>query len=288
MSPLVLALLGLLVLGPAIVCLRRPLEITLPLYAALIPFGPLIALSHPHKGNNASMWTRFGSLSSLVGVLLVVGLLLALIAGKKVSVPLSPTIPLWLLMLGVAGATTLWSLDPVHSANGFLSLGSLSLVYILISLSPIDRRILTRTENGLLVGGVAVTCYGLLQLFVLGGFPNDVAGSAPGTGGRFGNDMLGPNNEAIALLLPLFVAVVAVVEPGGCQEAQPIRRVGRAHAARHRDDGLAWWHPGRPGRGTRADHDQQAWPKSAAHLHGGNRGLRCHRLLPAPVRPGPA
>ncbi len=208
MSPYVLAfVVGLLALGPVIICLRRPLDITLPLYAALIPYGPLIALTHVTKGNNASMWTRFGTLSSIVGVLLVIGLLLSLMAGRKVSVPLSPTIPLWLLMLGVAGATTLWSLDPVHSANGFLSLGSLLLVYLLISLSPIDRRIFTRTENGLLFGGVTVTCYGLVQLFLLGGFPNDAASKAAGLGGRFGNDMLGPNNEAIALLLPLFIAV---------------------------------------------------------------------------------
>ncbi len=208
MSPYVLALVvGLLAAGPVIICLRRPLDITLPFYAALVPFGPLLGLSHPPKGNNASMWTRFATLSSIVGVLLVIGLLLALIAGRKVSVPLSPTIPLWLLMLGVAGATTLWSLDPVHSANGFLSLGSLLLVYILISLSPIDRRIFTRTENGLLIGGVTVTCYGLAQLFLLGGFPIDAVSKAAGVGARFGNDMLGANNEAIALLLPLFIAV---------------------------------------------------------------------------------
>ncbi len=208
MSPIVIALVvGLVVIGPIIICLRRPLDITLPLYAALIPYGPLIALKHSPKGNDASMWTRFGTLSSLVGVLLVVGLLLALIAGRKVSVPMSPTIPLWLLMVGLAGATTLWSLDPVHSVNGFLSLGSLAAVYILISLTNVDRRILTRTENGLLLGGVTVCLYGLAQFFLLGGFPDDVTGRPTESGGRFGNDMLGPNNEAIALLLPLFVAV---------------------------------------------------------------------------------
>ncbi len=208
MSPIVMALVvGLVMIGPVIVCLRRPLEVTLPLYAALIPYGPLIALKHSPKGNDASMWTRFGTLSSLVGVLLVVGLLLTLIAGRRVAVPMSPTIPLWLLMLGVAGATTLWSLDPLHSANGFLSLGSLSIVYILVALSHVDRRILTRTENGLLIGGVTVCLYGLAQFFLLGGFPNDVAGQPSGSGGRFGNDMLGPNNEAIALMLPLFLAV---------------------------------------------------------------------------------
>ena len=189
---------GLIALGPIIVLLRNPLTITLPAFAAFVPWGGLIAVGP----------SRFGSVSSLLGFMLAVGLLLKLIAGRRVSVPLSPTVPLWLLMLGTAGATTLWSLDPAKTANGFMVLGSLCVVYLLISLSEIDRTVLRRTEQGLLIGGVAVVGYGLLQLFVLGGFPNDVPGMPPTPGGgRFGNDLLGPNNEAVALLLPLMIAL---------------------------------------------------------------------------------
>jgi hypothetical protein len=201
-----LLVVALVALGPVIICLRHPLTVTLPAFAALVPFGGLISVtSAPAEGSN--MWARFGSLSSLLGVLLAIGLLLQLVAGRRVSVRMSATVPLWLLFLGAAAATSLWSLDPVKTGNGLLSLGSLSIVYIFLALSEINRQIVHRVEQGLVFGGVAVSCYGLFQLAVLGGFPNDVAGIPSDGGGRFGNDMLGPNNEAVALLLPLMICL---------------------------------------------------------------------------------
>ncbi len=196
-SPLLLLIAAPVVIGLVIACLKRPLTFALPVFAALVPFGGLIAVGT----------SRFGSLSSLVGVLLGVGLVLRLIVARRVSVPLSATVPLWLLFLATAGATTLWSLDANKTATGFVILGSLSGVYILIALSGVDRDILHRTEQGLILGGVAAVGWGLLQLTLLGGFPNDVPGMPPGPGGRFGNDMLGPNNEAVALLLPLMICL---------------------------------------------------------------------------------
>jgi hypothetical protein len=201
-----LLVVALVALGPVIICLRHPLTVTLPAFAALVPFGGLISVtSAPAEGSN--MWARFGSLSSLLGVLLAIGLLLQLVAGRRVSVRMSATVPLWLLFLGAAAATSLWSLDPVKTGNGLLSLGSLSIVYIFLALSEINRQVVHRVEQGLVFGGVAVSCYGLFQLAVLGGFPNDVAGIPSDGGGRFGNDMLGPNNEAVALLLPLMICL---------------------------------------------------------------------------------
>jgi O-antigen ligase len=50
------------------------------------------------------------------------------------------------------------------------------------------------------VGGVIVVCYGLAQLMFTG-LP-----AINGKGARFGNDLLGPNNQAAALLLPIAIA----------------------------------------------------------------------------------
>ncbi len=194
---LLILIVAPLVIGPLLACLRQPMMLALPAFAVLVPFGGLLSIGT----------SKFGSLSSLLGFVLGVGLFLQLMTGRKLKAPMSATVPLWLLLLGAAGATVLWSVSPADTANSFLVLGSLVLVYVFVAISPVDRAVLTRTENALLLGGVLVSSYGLVQLLFLGGFPNDVPGLPPGPGGRFGNDLLGPNNEAVALLLPLLVAL---------------------------------------------------------------------------------
>ena len=198
MSPTLLLALAVapLALAAIVVLVRWPLTVALPAFAATLPFGGLLSLGS----------SRFTTLSSLLGLVLVIGLLLHLAVGERASGPMSPTVPLWLLFVGAAGATTLWSLDGSTTAVGFVLLGSLAAVYVLVSLSRIDRRTLRRTENGLLLGGAAVTCYGLAQLLLLGGFPAHVTGGSVAPAGRFGNDLLGPDNEAVALLLPMLLA----------------------------------------------------------------------------------
>jgi O-antigen ligase len=196
-DPLLLTVAAPIGLAILLLCLRDPLHIALPVFAALVPFGGLISI-----GNS-----RFSSLSSLAGIVLGLGLVLHLLRGRWSSVPLSPTTPLWLLFLGVAACTTLWSVAPAKTVTSVLVLCSLVGVYLLISVSQIDKAVLTNTENGLLLGGVAVVVYGLFQLLVLGGFPSDSPIEGVVTDGRFGNDMLGPNNQAVALILPLVIAL---------------------------------------------------------------------------------
>jgi O-antigen ligase len=180
-----------------VVLIREPMRIALPAYAALIPFGGGLAIGS----------SRFGSLSSLMGLVLGAGLVLQLMGVRRVAHRLSPTVPVWLLLLGAAGATATWSITPTASISGFFILGSLVLVYVFVSLAHVDRVILRRTEIGLIAGAVAATCYGVTQLLFLGGFPSDVPGVGPAPDGRFGNDLLGPDNEAVALLLPLMICI---------------------------------------------------------------------------------
>jgi hypothetical protein len=188
-------------LAAGVVMVQRPLTVTLPAFAATLPFGGLLSVGS----------SRFTTLSSVLGLLLVVALVGHLVVGDRAAGPMSPTVPLWVLFIGVAGATTLWSLDAKTSAVGFVLLGSLAAIYVLVSMSPVDRQALRRTEDGLLFGGVAVTCYGLAQLLFLGGFPAHVAGAVFAPAGRFGNDLLGPDNEAVVLLLPMLVAASRAV-----------------------------------------------------------------------------
>jgi hypothetical protein len=191
---MVLAPIGLLV---ALVCLQKPLSVALPAFAASIPFGSLLGIGH----------SRFGTLSSVLGLLLLIGLVLRLMISRRQPAPLSATVFLWLGFLAVAATSTLWSLSASLTANGILEIGSLISIYALISMSKVDHEIIRRVELGLIVGGLLAVGYGLVQLTLLGGFPNDVPGLPPGTGGRFGNDLLGPNNNAVAFLLPLCICL---------------------------------------------------------------------------------
>jgi O-antigen ligase len=75
------------------------------------------------------------------------------------------------------------------------------LLFVALALTRFDHVAIRRFENALLVGSVVVILYGLVQLVFLGGFPTP-DGGAP----RFGGDLLGPNNQAAALLLPIAVA----------------------------------------------------------------------------------
>jgi O-antigen ligase len=199
MAQLVLLLVGApILLGLVILCLRQPMRIALPVYAFWMPFGGLLSVGS----------SRFGSLSSILGLVLGVGLVMQLLGERRRGVRISATVPLWLLFLAVAAATVLWSISASQTATGFLILSSLVLIYVFVAVNRVDREILTRTENGLILGGVVCTLYGFAQVLFLGGFPTDSSGAlSNGADGRFGNDMLGPNNQAVAMLLPLLIAL---------------------------------------------------------------------------------
>ena len=209
-TPMLLALLigAPLALTLALFCLRDPLRFGLPVFAALIPFGERLSLAG----------SPFLSLGSLVGMLLGVGLLVQVLVGRRTAARLSPSVAIWLLFLAAAAASALWSINGAASISGIAVLGSLVLVYVLVAISPADRTVLRRTENGLLTGGVAVVCYGIVQLTLLGGFPNaKVIGAAPAAAatGRFGNDLLGPDIESVTLLLPFVIAASRAFNESG-------------------------------------------------------------------------
>jgi O-antigen ligase len=200
-----------LVAGVVVMCLRRPMQVALPIFAALVPFGKGLSIAP----------TPFGSASSLAGLLLGAGLVLQLVLGDRRAAPrLSRAVPVWLLFLATAGATVLWSVNPVVTAEGFAVLASLVLLFVVTSMSAVDRVVLRRTENGLLLGGAAVVGYGLYQLLVLGGFPGDRPGAGVVESGRFGNDLVGPNILALSLLLPLVIAVRRAAADGRSGEAR--------------------------------------------------------------------
>lgn len=194
-------LLLALVLGPpallvVVVCLRHPLRWGLPLYAVTVPFGDLVKVGG----------TPFGSPSSLLGVLVAMGLVARLVAGHRAAPRIAPPLPVWVLFLGLATATSLWTIDRPTTLLGLAVLGPLIVIYVLASLADVDRSDVRRLQDGIVIGGVSAVGWGLFQLVALGGFQSDTPGAGYVAGGRFGNGMLGPNIEAVTLLLPLAIA----------------------------------------------------------------------------------
>ena len=188
---LVAAVVAPLVLAYTVACFRDPLRWGLPAYAVTLPFSSLVAVAPG----------PFGSVSSLLGMLLGVALLVQVVTSRRAAPRLSPLVPVWLAFLALTGYSAYWSIAPDATVRGFGVLASLVLLLVALALTPFDREALRRFENALLLGAVLSILYGLFQLLVLGGFPTPDGGAA-----RFGNDLLGPNHQAASLLLPLAIA----------------------------------------------------------------------------------
>lgn len=185
------ALMAPLVIAYLVMCIRDPLRYAMPPYLAALPFSSLIAFAPG----------PFGSVSSLLGLLLGGALLIQLMTTRR-SVPrLTLDVPIWLAFLALVGLSVFWSIAPAETVNRFAVLASLVLLYVSMVVTRFDWRTLRRFENAVLVGSVVVVLYGIVQLVFLGGFPTP-DGGAP----RFGGDLLGPNNQAAALLLPTAIA----------------------------------------------------------------------------------
>jgi hypothetical protein len=193
-----------LVLAYVIACFRNPVRYALPPYAVLIPFGSSFKLAPG----------AFGGVSSLLGLLLGVALVTQLITTRRGSVRIPLAVPVWLAFLALSGFSLFWTIAPGATFLDFRILASQVLLLVALVLTRFDERSLRLYATSLMVGGIAVVCYGLAQITLLGGLPGRRTG--PGDGPpRFGDDLLGANNEAAALLLPLAVAASrALTETG--------------------------------------------------------------------------
>jgi hypothetical protein len=198
---LLIALLPIALWG-AIVCLRDPMGRALPCYAATVPFGEVLSVGK----------SGFGSMSSALGVLLALGLLAQFATGRRTAARLSPAVAIWVLFLGVAVATGLWTIDRAETLSALLVLASLVVTFCLAAMSDADDTVVRRTETGLLVGGVAVVLYGLAERALFGGFDPSASASQAATT-RFGDNLLGPNILAVTLLVPMAIGLQRAFDP---------------------------------------------------------------------------
>jgi O-antigen ligase len=193
MTQLLVVVASPLLIAYVVACLRDPLRWAMPPYAVLIPFSSLLSVAPG----------PFGSVSTLLGLLLGVALVFQLVTNRRGSAHLPAAVPVWLAFLALSGLTLFWSIAPRATADDFIILASQVLLFVAMVLTGFDATTLRRLETSLLLGGVLIVLYGLAQVTVLGGLP----GKAEGGGtARFGDELLGANNQAAALLLPLAIA----------------------------------------------------------------------------------
>lgn len=182
---------------------RDPMHVALPAYALVVPFGSGVSLGIPGP---------FGTLSSMLGLVLGLALLGQLVTARRGAERIDVTIPLWLAFLSLAGTSLLWSIAVQRTLVAVAVLGSLVLLYVLVALTRTDPATIKLVDRATIGGGVLASAYGLVQLVLLGGFPTKEDGSAAA---RFGNDLLGPNNQAASLLLPLAIALGGIALRSG-------------------------------------------------------------------------
>ncbi len=199
---LLVAALAPLLAAYVFACFRNPLLYALPPYAMLIPFSDLFSIAPG----------PFGSVSSLLGLLLGAALLVQLITTRRASSHIPLAVPVWLGFLALSGLSIYWSIAPRDTAQDVAVLASQVFLFVAIVLTRFDRVTLRRFGTALLLGGILAVSYGLFHVLFLGGLP-----VAEGRGGspRFGDDLLGANNQAAALLLPLAIAASRVLAEKG-------------------------------------------------------------------------
>jgi O-antigen ligase len=204
------SMLGLLVL---VVCVRRPVATIVPVYAALVPFGDVFSLRVP-------LPKPFNSLSSVVGALTIVALILHLLLERRGRVPTLP-VGLWLAFLGWGALTFMWAQDPTNVAHEILIAAPLLLLLVLVSMVKVTRAELYRVRDAIVLSGAGVGAYGLLLMAAGRNLP------AHGLTDRFSvaanPSNTNPNQLAAALLLPAMLAIGIVLEghPEGTPRWRP-------------------------------------------------------------------
>lgn len=195
---LALALLPVAVVA-LIAGLRAPVRVLLTAYALVLPFGSAISLP-------LGLPAPFDTPSSVLGLIVIAGLIGHLMLVQRSAPSLLPAVPAWLLFVAFTGLSFAWSINPSATLNEFTIMLSLIALYMLMCLMPVERRDVDRIEEALVVGGAIAGIYGMVLLAQSGLALPGATGPRFATAGGVGKG-IDPNITAATLILPLAIAV---------------------------------------------------------------------------------
>lgn len=188
-------------IGPlALVCaLRAPLLLPFGIFVLLVPFDNLLALK------------SFGTLTKLLGLVSDAAFFAWFVRTRMYVIPGRALIS-WLLFVVVAGASFIWAPNTTLGVPTALSIGSLMILYALVSFMPLTRKTYEAVLACTVLGATMAALYGA-YLFHRG---IDVgAGGRLMIAGSDGSGSIDPNHFAAAILTPLVICMIALVYAKG-------------------------------------------------------------------------
>ena len=196
-TTMLFALVPIAIVG-VIAGLRAPLRVLLAVYAFLLPFGSAISVP-------IGIPAPFDTPSSLMGIVVIFGLLAHLMLVPRSAPRLLPAVPAWLFFTAFVGLSFAWSVDAALTVDEVTVLLSLVVLYALVLLMPVEPADLQRVEEAIVLGGAVAGAYGMVLLLQSG---LAQGGTAPrfATAGGVGQG-IDPNITAATLVLPLAIAI---------------------------------------------------------------------------------
>jgi O-antigen ligase len=194
--------IGVLAVAAAALSVRRPLRTVLAVYAATLPIASVVKLDVP-------LPSPFNTLSSLIGGAAIAACLAHLALYQRGRVP-SIAVGAWLLFLGWASATALWSIAPSTSLSTVLVAIPLVLLMAVVAMVPAERTDLDVLRIAIIGSGIIVGAYALYLLLTGAALPTH------GVSQRFSisTENTDPNILAASLLMPLILSVERVLLGG--------------------------------------------------------------------------
>ena len=189
---------------------RWPVRGPLAAYAGVVPFASGVSLPLPAPA-------PFDTLSTTVGAVATGCLLLFLVLHPARVYPLRAPLPLSVLYVAVALASSMWSIDTSRSASSLSVLCSVVLLFVLASAVRPNRTDMMWLKFAVVAGGVGTSLYGL-SLLLTGGLTS-TDGSVPrfATAGG-GGGAPDPNITAASLLLPAVVSLTWLLRAHGIRK----------------------------------------------------------------------
>jgi O-antigen ligase len=176
--------------------LLRPRELSLGIYAFLLPFDSLTAVGPEGV-----------TLTSIAGAAVVAILLGTALVRKQLHKPPRQAL-WWTLFVGWAGVTVLWALEWKPATGRLPTAISLLVVYLVVLSTNISRKELQTVSLFLIGGGCAASLYTIYQFLGGSGYHGSNRGSL-----MTENAATDPNYFAASLLLPLSLAIYGFLIP---------------------------------------------------------------------------